>query len=159
MKNKYLHVDLQDVTHSCEYLNFRAFTEMSYVFTWLSHPVHTEEMTTELLHEQIKYYFIQIFFIHTARVNYGNNKMCINKSEVRIVHYCVATVSKYVIGGCTSKKQSKRRLHVPSAGKRNLSSSQENWTSGLEKMVLWFCSDYTAASSQKDVDWWLLHSF
>lgn len=28
-----------------------------------------------------------------------------------------------------------------------------------EKMVLWFCSDYTAASSQKHVDWWLLHSF
>ena len=58
---------------------------------------------TQVLHEQIKYCFIQIFFIHTARVNYGNNKMCINKSEDRIVHYRVATVSKYVIGGCTYK--------------------------------------------------------
>ena len=58
---------------------------------------------TQVLHEQIKYCFIQIFFIHTARVNYGNNKMCINKSEDRIVHYRVATVSKYAIGGCTYK--------------------------------------------------------
>lgn len=44
-----------------------------------------------------------ILFIHTARVNYGNNKMCINKSEDRIVHYCAATVSKYISDGCTYK--------------------------------------------------------
>lgn len=65
---------------------------------------HKESLTTQVLHEQIKYCFIEIFFfIHTARVNYGNNKMCINKSEDRILHYNVATVSRYVIGGCTYK--------------------------------------------------------
>lgn len=50
--------------------------------------------------------FIQIFlfvFIHTARVNYGNNKMSINKSGDRIVHYRVTAVSKYITGGCAYK--------------------------------------------------------
>lgn len=49
------------------------------------------------------------FFIHTARVNYGNNKMCINKSEDRILRYSVATVSRYVIGGCTYEFKKKKR--------------------------------------------------
>lgn len=70
----------------------------------ISSRARRDAVTTQLLHEQIKYCFIQIFFfIHTARVNYGDDKMCINKSEDRIVHYCVATVSKYAIGGCTYK--------------------------------------------------------
>lgn len=74
---------------------------------------HKEALTRRLLHEQIKYCFIEIFFfffsIHTARVIYGNNKMCINKSEDRILHYSVATVSRYVIGGCTYESKTKRK--------------------------------------------------
>lgn len=44
---------------------------------------------------------LRFFSIHTARVNYGNSKLCINKSDDRILHYSVTTVSRYVIGGCT----------------------------------------------------------
>ncbi len=78
------------------------------------------------------------FFIHTARVNYGNDKMCINKSEDRIVHYCVATVSKYVIGGLHLQVKSSQSLRVLSAGKRNLGCSKRrlNWFGENGALVL-----------------------
>lgn len=59
----------------------------------------------------------------------------------------------------TSKKQSKR-TRAPSREEKPWFQPRD-WTSGLEKMVLWFYSDYTAASSQThvDVDRRLLHSF
>lgn len=59
----------------------------------------------------------------------------------------------------TSKKHSKRTC-APSREEKPWFQPRD-WTSGLEKMVLWFYSDYTAASSQTrvDVDRRLLHSF
>lgn len=55
--------------------------------------------------------------------------------------------------------KSSQSVHVPSAGKRNLGCSRVTEHLVWRKMVLWLCSDYTAASSQKHVDWRLLHSF
>lgn len=45
------------------------------------------------------------------------------------------------MGALTSKKQSKRSC-APSREERPWF-QPEDWTSGLEKMVLWLCSDYT----------------
>lgn len=84
-------------------------------------------LSTQVLHEQIKYCFIEIFFsIHTARVNYGNNKMCINKSEDRILRYSVATVSRYVIGGCTYELKNKKKIAKGSKSKHTCALSRES---------------------------------
>lgn len=118
--------------------------------------LHTEALTTQVMHEQIKYCLIEIFFfIHTARVNYGNSKMCINRSEDRILRYSVATVSRYVIGGCTyelkknkQKRKGNKSKHTCALSReRDLGLSQEHLD--LEKAVLWFCSYCAAAWSQE----------
>lgn len=106
-------------------------------------------------------FYSDFFFIHTARVNYGNNKMCINKSEDRIVHYCVATVSKYIIDGLHLQVKSSQSVRVPPAGKRNLGSSQE------AKHLVWreWCFGSVAPTQQPwvrkhaDADRRPLHSF
>lgn len=74
------------------------------------------------LREQIKYCFIQIFFSSIQQESI-NNKMCINKYEDRIVHYCVATVSKYITGWVHLQVKSSQSVHVRPAGKRDLGCS------------------------------------
>lgn len=61
----------------------------------------------------------------------------------------------------TGKKQSKRTYKCAPSREEKPWFQPWNWTSGVEKTVLWFCSNYTAVSSQihVDADLRLLHSF
>lgn len=63
------------------------------------------------------------FFFSSIQQESINNKMCINKYEDRIVHYCVATVSKYIIWWVHLQVKSSQSVHVRPAGKRDLGCS------------------------------------
>lgn len=63
------------------------------------------------------------FFFSSIQQESINNKMCINKYEDRIVHYCVATVSKYITGWVHLQVKSSQSVHVRPAGKQDLGCS------------------------------------